>query len=87
VRNTDRTQMPKTKSKSVAPQLISVADAAVYLSVSSRTIRRLITKGDIPIVRIGGSIRIAIAVLNAYIAFRTESEPWQKVVMRVTPSH
>ena len=73
MRNIDRTQMPKTKSKSVSPQLISVADAAAYLSVSPRTVRRLIKKGEIPVVRIGSALRIAIAVLNAYIALRTES--------------
>jgi len=87
VRNIDRTQMPQTKSKTVSPQLISVADAAIYLSVSPRTVRRLIAKGDIPIVRVGGSLRIAIAMLNAYIALHTESEPWQRTVLKVTPSH
>jgi excisionase family DNA binding protein len=87
VRNIDRTQMPQTKSKSVSPQLISVAGAAIYLSVSPRTVRRLIAKGDIPIVRVGGSLRIAVAMLNAYIALHTESEPWQTAVMKVTPSH
>jgi len=66
---------------------MSVADAARYLSVSTRTIRRLIQKGDIPIVRIGGSVRIARATLQSYIALRTESEPWQTAIIKVTPSH
>lgn len=66
---------------------MSVADAARYLSISTRTIRRLIKKGDIPIVRIGISVRIARATLHGYIALRTESEPWQTATMNVTTSH
>jgi len=77
--------MPKPAP--IASQLVSVADAARFLSVSTRTVRRLITKGDIPIVRIGGSVRIAVVALNAYIALRTESEPWQTAAMKVTLSH
>lgn len=87
VRSIDHTKMPTAKSKPVTPQLISIANAAVYLSVSPRTVRRLISKGEIPIVRIGGSVRIAIAMLSAYIALRTESEPWQTAVMKSTPNH
>jgi excisionase family DNA binding protein len=79
--------MSKISSRAVTPQLLSVKDTATYLSVSSRTVRRLIDKGDIPIVRIGGSIRISVGALNAYIALRTESEPWRTAIMKVTPSH
>ena len=66
---------------------MSVADAAGFLSVSTRTIRRLIQKGELPVIRIGGSIRIARAAMQAYITMHTESEPWQTVIMNVTPSH
>ena len=74
-------------AKTVTPQLLSVKEAAIYLSVSTRTVRRLISKGDIPIVRIGGSIRIAVGALHAYIVLRTETEPLHKVAMKVSPSH
>ena len=76
-----------SKTTALPSPLMSVADAANYLSVSTRTIRRLIQKGEIPIVRIGGSVRVARAALHAYIAMRTESDPWQTVIMKVTPSH
>jgi excisionase family DNA binding protein len=73
--------------KSVTSQLISVAEAATFLAVSTRTVRRLIRAGDFPIVRIGCSIRISISALNAYIVLRTESEPWQTAIMKVIPRH
>lgn len=40
------------------PLLITIAEAARRLSVSSDTIRRMIAKGELPMVRIGRLVRI-----------------------------
>lgn len=47
------------------PDYLSVAEAASALSVSTKTVRRLIARGDLPAKRIGSRmIRIAIAALD-----------------------
>jgi excisionase family DNA binding protein len=63
-----------SKTNTTPSPLISVADAATYLSVSTRTVRRLIERGEIPIVRTGGSVRIARPALHSYVAMHTELE-------------
>lgn len=42
------------------PRFMSVAEAARFVSLSERTIRRLIDEGKVPHIRIGASIRIPI---------------------------
>lgn len=50
-------QKRKTDSK-VSKPLETVAKTAEQLNVSQRTIWRLIADGDLPVVRIGGVVRI-----------------------------
>jgi excisionase family DNA binding protein len=46
---------------------MTYATAAKRLAISNSSLRRLIAAGDIPTVRIGGSIRIVEADLQAYV--------------------
>lgn len=45
--------------------LVRKADAARLLSVSVRTVDRLISRGILPARRIGGAVRIPVAALQA----------------------
>jgi excisionase family DNA binding protein len=45
---------------------VTYEDAARRLSVSSRTVRRLIANGELPRVMIGGCARVAVADLQAF---------------------
>jgi excisionase family DNA binding protein len=40
------------------PRLYTVAEVAEYLRVSQRTVRRMVKSGDLPAIRVGGSLRI-----------------------------
>jgi len=53
------------------PLLYTVAATALRLSVSEKTVRRLIADGELPVVYIGSSIRIPEALLNRWIEERT----------------
>ncbi|MBK8915696.1 MAG: helix-turn-helix domain-containing protein [Phycisphaerales bacterium] len=48
-------------------QLLTVRTAATLLSLSTRTVQSLISRGDLRVVRIGRSVRIHPDDLNAYI--------------------
>jgi excisionase family DNA binding protein len=48
--------------------LLTVEDAAVQLSVSSRTVWRLIGLGELETVRIGKSVRVTRASLERFVA-------------------
>lgn len=54
------------------PSLISVREFAERLSISSKTVRRLIDSGQIPIHRIGGQIRIAETDAARFVAKRRQ---------------
>ncbi len=49
------------------PQLLSIATVAVVLSVSEKTVRRLIGDRQLPSHRIGRQIRISQAELAAFL--------------------
>ena len=53
------------------PQLLTYKQAAERLAVCKRQVQRLVARGDIPFVQIGGSVRIPAASLAAYIAANT----------------
>lgn len=54
------------------PQLISVRTLAEHMSVSTKTVRRLIDNGQLPVHRIGGQIRIAETDAARFIAKRRQ---------------
>jgi excisionase family DNA binding protein len=47
--------------------LLNVASAAKQLSVSEKTVRRLISAGRLPAVKVGAQVRIDQAELDAYV--------------------
>ena len=51
--------------------LLSVAEVAAYLNVSTKTVRRLIGRGELRSVRIGRSIRIPEEEIECLIAGRS----------------
>ena len=50
----------------IAP-LMTVSEAAAVLRVSTKTIRRLIAKGDLQVVRVGRSVRLRQEEINGYL--------------------
>lgn len=53
--------------------LLTVAEAAERLSVSEKTIRRLIETKQLPVIRVGCSVRIEPGDLERYIAIRRDA--------------
>jgi excisionase family DNA binding protein len=47
--------------------LLTAAEVAEMLSVSLRSVRRLIKDGKLPIVHVGRSVRIRLEALEAFI--------------------
>jgi excisionase family DNA binding protein len=50
------------------PRLLSIAQVALYLGVSQKTVRRLIKDGQLPSHRIRGQLRTSEADLARYLA-------------------
>lgn len=53
-----------------APQLLTVEDAAIRLSVSTKSIRRWIEAGELPAVRLGRAVRVEEAAVADFIDAR-----------------
>jgi len=51
----------------VSDRLITLLAVAVVLACSQRTVRRLIAKGDLPVYRVGGGLRVRESDVRAYI--------------------
>ena len=49
-------------------RLLKPSEAALFLTVSERTVKRLTARGELPHVRVGGSMRFVMADLLAYVA-------------------
>jgi excisionase family DNA binding protein len=58
---------PSPASDRLRP-LLTVADVAEILNLHPRSIRRLIADGRLPVVRLGGAVRIRPEVLEELIA-------------------
>jgi len=52
--------------------LLTVKDAAAFLSVSPRTVRRLISDGELPSHKIGASRRISASAVSALLEATAE---------------
>ena len=50
--------------------LVTLSDAAIYLSCSRRHVERLLARGELPCVRLGRAVRVAVTDLDRYIAMR-----------------
>ena len=53
--------------------LLTAQQVARRFALSPRSVRRLIDSGDLPVVRIGRSVRIKTAALDAFIEKHTVS--------------
>ena len=49
-------------------RLLTISEAAEYLAISDRSVKRLIARGDLPCIRVGSALRFAYADLEAFIA-------------------
>ncbi len=66
----------RSAGTAVRPAVLTVQEAAVYLSISVVTLYRLIRTGDIPHIRVGGSLRFRAADLDGYLDDNT-SRTWK----------
>ena len=64
---TDQPLVERTTPSSASP-LLTICEAAAYLRVSTRTVRRLAARGDISAAHIGRSVRIRWADIEALVA-------------------
>ena len=62
----------RSRTAPSAPRYFTISDVADSLSVSNRTVRRWIDRRLLIAHRIGGTIRIAEADLNAFLAVHRE---------------
>jgi excisionase family DNA binding protein len=52
---------------------MTLSDAAIYLSCSRRHVERLLARGELPRVKLGRAVRVAVSDLDQYIeALRSE---------------
>lgn len=47
---------------------LRIKQAAEHLGVSTKTVRRLISAGDIPVIKVATCVRIDLADLDRYVA-------------------
>ncbi|MCP4666419.1 MAG: helix-turn-helix domain-containing protein, partial [Deltaproteobacteria bacterium] len=66
--------------------LWSLDEAARQLSVSSRTVRRLVAQGEIPTVRIRRSLRIPAQAVEAWVESHTNSPHNQRCAGKAVPT-
>lgn len=68
----DRLEPPAQEEgpvKENTPQrLLSVGAAADYLGVSRATVERLVFRGELPVIKVGGSTRYDVEDLDGFIA-------------------
>jgi excisionase family DNA binding protein len=68
------------EAEQVSPRLLTYADAAALLHVGERTIKRLVAAGALSPLRIGGSVRLRLSDIDAYIERLAAPSPTPKDV-------
>ena len=53
------------------PNLLNVADAAWYMNINIRQVRRMIEQRVIPVIKIGKHVRIAQADIDSFLKANT----------------
>lgn len=53
--------------------LLSIRDVAARLSVSEKTVRRLIASGELPALKVGGRLRVDDGELRAWLYAESEA--------------
>jgi len=61
-------RMSAGKAAAGTLKFFTIPEVAELLSLSTRSVRRLIEHGQLPVHRFGGAVRIAEADLRAYVA-------------------
>ena len=56
------------QQKTKPVRLLKPSEAALFLAVSERTVKRLTARGELPHVRVGRSMRFVMEDLLAYVA-------------------
>jgi excisionase family DNA binding protein len=54
------------------PLLLTLPEAGRALSVDARTVRRMISRGDLALVRVGRLVRVSVADLQAFVARQSQ---------------
>lgn len=57
-----------TPTAKLRPRLLTVADVAEELQLCERSVRRLITRGDLCVHRVGRAVRVSADDLEGYLA-------------------
>lgn len=65
--------MHHANTPSSTETLLTVRQAAEFLRLSQRTVRRMIADGRLPAMRIGRSIRISRAAYNQFVATTSDA--------------
>ena len=62
----------KTMNETITkPNLLNVADAAWYMNINIRQVRRMIELRMLPVIKIGKHVRIAQADIDSYLKANT----------------
>lgn len=58
-----------TRNRAPAPprRLAGIGVAAEWLDVSDRTVRRMITRGDLSVFRVGGSLKVDLHEVESFL--------------------
>ena len=56
--------LPMSSSKPL--RLLTISEAAEYLAISERSIKRLIARGDLPCIRVGSALRSRDALTSVF---------------------
>jgi excisionase family DNA binding protein len=62
------THKKDSETEGMLQRLLSIGGAAEYLGVSRATVERLVSRGELPIVKIGRSTRYDVEDLDGFIA-------------------
>ena len=60
--------------------LLRPPEAAARLAVARSTLYLLIARGELPVVRIGRSVRLPVSALDEWVANHTELKPSREVI-------
>jgi excisionase family DNA binding protein len=58
----NRPDMPTSRA------LVTLSDAAIYLSCSRRHVERLLARGELPRISLGRAVRVSLVDLDRFIA-------------------
>jgi excisionase family DNA binding protein len=70
----DTQSIPRAGGARLFSRLLTVADVAAALNVSTKTVRRLISSGRVESVRVGRSVRVSVEALERFLAGGREAQ-------------